>query len=351
MSTYLIDYENVSFRGLLGLSELSREDSVYLFYTENANQVSLDMLNRMQAKLYVIRVAPGKQSLDMHLASWLGNLIGKEAAPDEHYVIISNDTDFDGVISFWRNEFQDEQKILRRDAINPDDDVVLQEQSTPPKIDRYERIRLEIQNIFRKHSEKDENGKSRIRISVLCSRLNHLPAYQSAKKSSGKKAHEFLSEKFSDEILLFRQDKTEWVYLVSEVDPVDLNKAENVAEAANETLPESEQVEPEENPNSDTPESTEAISTAEENNQTDTEKSCSDTQNSTAVVSEKEIDIIQKLVGAGFEPELSDFIEPIIAECMKARSPKTMLCKQLRHVYGSKIGNEYYKTIRDTLKM
>ena len=48
-------------------------------------------------------VPAGKQSLDMHLAAYLGYLLGihgKECA----YVIISKDTDYDNIIKFWKGE-------------------------------------------------------------------------------------------------------------------------------------------------------------------------------------------------------------------------------------------------------
>ncbi len=102
MKHYLIDYENVHEEGLKQL-HATEEDTIYLFYTRNAAKIGLDALAEISARICVIRVAAGKQSLDMHLISYLGYLLSKHGREDE-YVVVSNDTDFDSVISHWSRE-------------------------------------------------------------------------------------------------------------------------------------------------------------------------------------------------------------------------------------------------------
>ncbi len=99
---FLIDYENVNEGGLMALNA-TEDDTIYLFYTQNAAKIGLDALADISARICVIRVAAGKQSLDMHLISYLGYLLSKHGRDDE-YVVVSNDTDFDGVISHWSRE-------------------------------------------------------------------------------------------------------------------------------------------------------------------------------------------------------------------------------------------------------
>jgi hypothetical protein len=48
-----------------------------------------------------IKVAAGKQSLDMHLISYLGYLICEHEGRAE-FVIVSNDAGYDGVLRFWQ---------------------------------------------------------------------------------------------------------------------------------------------------------------------------------------------------------------------------------------------------------
>lgn len=98
---YLIDYENVREEGLSAIQPGSLDDIIYIFYTVNAAKISLDALAGLAANLRIIKVPAGKQSLDMHLVSYLGYLIARYGAGDS-YVIISKDTGFDGVIDFWK---------------------------------------------------------------------------------------------------------------------------------------------------------------------------------------------------------------------------------------------------------
>jgi len=94
---YLVDYENVHESGIYGMDALSAEDCVYLFHTSTTDRITLSTLDDVRAWVKVILVPPGKQSLDMHLGSFLGYLIGKEADPDTKYAIVSRDTDYRGI--------------------------------------------------------------------------------------------------------------------------------------------------------------------------------------------------------------------------------------------------------------
>lgn len=99
---YLIDYENVREEGLSSIQPGSLDDIIYLFYTVNAAKISLDALAGLAANLRIIKVPAGKQSLDMHLVSYLGYLVARYGAGDS-YVVVSKDTGFDGVIDFWKS--------------------------------------------------------------------------------------------------------------------------------------------------------------------------------------------------------------------------------------------------------
>ncbi|MCR5503593.1 MAG: hypothetical protein K6F53_11350 [Lachnospiraceae bacterium] len=100
---YLIDYENVGTNGLSGCDRLKDRDHIYLFYTDNAKNTSLDIFHdHGGAELIVNKVSAGKQSADMHIISFLGFLIGLHGQ-DGSYVIISNDTDFDKVLRYWKD--------------------------------------------------------------------------------------------------------------------------------------------------------------------------------------------------------------------------------------------------------
>ncbi|MBQ9867871.1 MAG: hypothetical protein IJM34_12710 [Lachnospiraceae bacterium] len=101
MTIYLIDFENVSIGGLKGASELGQNDLVFLFSSKNAARLTTATLATFNSTtLKFVEVPVKKQSLDMHLVSYLGYLIGTTDA--EHFIIISNDHDYDNIMAFWR---------------------------------------------------------------------------------------------------------------------------------------------------------------------------------------------------------------------------------------------------------
>lgn len=100
---YLIDFENVKEDNLLG-AKLGEFDQVHIFSTENVPKISIRLLSVFNAtKVFSHVVAVGKQSLDMHLVSYLGYLLGKNENEKARYIIISQDTDYDNVITFWKS--------------------------------------------------------------------------------------------------------------------------------------------------------------------------------------------------------------------------------------------------------
>lgn len=109
-SHYLIDYENVRETGVSYCHRAKEEDTVYLIYTSNASKIGLDALAGMKAAVKVVKVAAGKQSLDMHLISILGYLLHKHGREDR-YVVISKDTGYDGVLRYWSAEGYKAERI------------------------------------------------------------------------------------------------------------------------------------------------------------------------------------------------------------------------------------------------
>ena len=98
---FFIDYENVGVHGVKKMS-CACEDEIFLFYTENASKISMDALSGIKASIRFIPVPSGKQSLDMHLATWLGYEVSQK---DENcaFIIVSNDLDYDPIIQFWKS--------------------------------------------------------------------------------------------------------------------------------------------------------------------------------------------------------------------------------------------------------
>ena len=104
METYfLVDYENVGSSGLSNCSGLTETDHIILFYTNNANKINLDFINEHgNAELKTIRVPSKSQSIDMHIVSYMGYLIGENKGKNIRIIVVSKDKDYDNLIEFWK---------------------------------------------------------------------------------------------------------------------------------------------------------------------------------------------------------------------------------------------------------
>ena len=126
---YLIDYENVNEDGLTGSEKLGSHDHVLLFSTKNAPKISIGKLTDFNSvDLSSHEIPAGKQSVDMHLVSYLGYLIGTNNNNKCEYVIVSKDTDYDNIISFWKS--QNIINIKREHAISISQNKVQQKATT-----------------------------------------------------------------------------------------------------------------------------------------------------------------------------------------------------------------------------
>lgn len=100
---YLVDFENVHNEGLKNVDSLTKNEHVHIFSTENALNIRMNIVFSRGTDIKGHIVPVRKQSLDMHLVSYLGYLLGthgKQCA----YVIVSKDTDYDNIIKFWKEE-------------------------------------------------------------------------------------------------------------------------------------------------------------------------------------------------------------------------------------------------------
>lgn len=101
---YLIDFENVASEGLSGITYLSPEDQVIIFYSANSNRLSMKMhilIGKSTCNLNYFEVSVGgKNALDHQISTWLGYLIGTGAA-ERSYYIVSRDMGYRHVANFW----------------------------------------------------------------------------------------------------------------------------------------------------------------------------------------------------------------------------------------------------------
>lgn len=108
MAYYLIDFENVKSRGMEGVELLTEEDTVCIFYSDNADSMTFDLhrkLNETKANIIYHKVAVGtKNALDFQLATYLGYLICEQLREGIHpnYFIVIKDNGFTSLMVYWK---------------------------------------------------------------------------------------------------------------------------------------------------------------------------------------------------------------------------------------------------------
>ena len=110
----MIDFENVHNDGIANIGSITKENHIHIFSTQNATNIRSDIF-WLNGDIQSHLVPACKQSLDMHLVSYLGHLLGihgKQCA----YVIISKDKDYDNIIKFWKDEGY--QNISRKEKLS-----------------------------------------------------------------------------------------------------------------------------------------------------------------------------------------------------------------------------------------
>jgi hypothetical protein len=114
MKAYLIDFENVKSKGLTGIEQLSEDDKVIIFYSENSDTISFEMHRKVmtsKADIEYLKVrVGGKNALDFQLSTLLGYLLAKEIY--SHILIISGDKGFDKLHDFWNVSFADKNSCV-----------------------------------------------------------------------------------------------------------------------------------------------------------------------------------------------------------------------------------------------
>lgn len=127
MNCFLVDYENVHVDGLRGISALSEQDKVVIFYSEKAETLTFGLHRRLtqsKAQISFQKVPTGsKNALDFQLCTYLGYLICQNAqtsaardiydeydAPTEQaqtsaaYHIVSGDQNYAVISDYWRRK-------------------------------------------------------------------------------------------------------------------------------------------------------------------------------------------------------------------------------------------------------
>ncbi len=106
MNIYFIDYENTKVHGLCGLEKLGRFDKVIIFYSENAQSITIECMksiNATKAKVQLEQAEIGRHDfLDFQLSSYLGYMVKKH--PHSNFFIVSEDKGYECLMDFWKKK-------------------------------------------------------------------------------------------------------------------------------------------------------------------------------------------------------------------------------------------------------
>jgi septum formation inhibitor MinC len=322
---YLMDLENVQSEGFKGCEELREEDIIHIFYTENSKKVDLDIVaNHGKAHLETIKVAAGKQSLDMHLVSYLGYLIGLDKEKLDEYVVISKDTDFDNVINFWK---QSGIEVSRRHRIDKNYVPSQSELNSKPK--------------SRRQTTKPQSTKKPADKTVIKKPVNSKPA--EIKKETAK-----VKLKQADNALNIKNDtlNTKPESINAEIKPETLNVAEAVkSDLKPETVkpdfkPETAQTEAK-------VESKPAASKTDVKLESKPAAAKTDTKADTKVDSKPtNKDILQILTDAGFTSDITSYVVPLVGANKGESNSKQLIYRQIISKFGQAKGLNIYNHIK-----
>ncbi|MCR5416197.1 MAG: hypothetical protein K6E79_05315 [Pseudobutyrivibrio sp.] len=103
MRLYLVDYENVSDAGLVGIDTLTAYDHVIIFYGSKVKSIAYDSLiaitNSKATIEHLKAEKTAKNYLDFQLTTYLGYKIAQ--IHFDQICVVSKDSGFDAVVDFW----------------------------------------------------------------------------------------------------------------------------------------------------------------------------------------------------------------------------------------------------------
>ena len=116
MAIYLLDFENVHDSGITGVTSLTENDELCIFYSVKSEHMSFEThvnIMKTAAKVKYIKLRrAAKNYLDFQLCTHLGYIIG--AGFEGPFYIISKDTGYDSAIDYWKDHGV---TIIRQPAI------------------------------------------------------------------------------------------------------------------------------------------------------------------------------------------------------------------------------------------
>jgi hypothetical protein len=115
MTYYLIDFENVHASGIADPAVCVEGDIVCIYYGADSQDLPLETIHAFYQKHVGLQTVPvntgSKNALDFQLTTHLGYLIGSREHSGAAYRIVSNDTGYDCVVTYWKDHGIDIARI------------------------------------------------------------------------------------------------------------------------------------------------------------------------------------------------------------------------------------------------
>lgn len=116
MANFYIDYENVHNEGLKGVERLTPDDTMYLFYSDKADTLKIDVVQKLLATQGNIRFMRIENGVENALDFQLITALMCDYSADNNYYIISRDKGYDAAINMAQQ--RDRKEIFRCKDIN-----------------------------------------------------------------------------------------------------------------------------------------------------------------------------------------------------------------------------------------
>ncbi len=116
MANFYIDYENVHNEGLKGVERLTPDDTMYLFYSDKADTLKIDVVQKLLATQGNIRFMKIENGVENALDFQLITALMCDYSADNNYYIISRDKGYDAAINMAQQ--RDRKEIFRCKDIN-----------------------------------------------------------------------------------------------------------------------------------------------------------------------------------------------------------------------------------------
>lgn len=117
MIHFMVDFENVTGRGLQGCEYLNVHDKITIFYSQACSQVEYKLVQQILSTgcdFDICRLQrTGKNALDFYIASRIGEVFGNGYTGT--VAIVSNDKGFAAVQDYWKSKEEPKKIVLKPD--------------------------------------------------------------------------------------------------------------------------------------------------------------------------------------------------------------------------------------------